>query len=161
MPKSLSSCWTSIIPSIASNSLFEEGKGCTMAIHCWTIPWSLCCLWHQCLLSSKKSAPRMTSHLQVPDWNTSAFCWSTFWCNPPRNVSYKRTFGVPDQGQTLDMWESPTTESALRWQMHHIMPHHILEPTLEVILDHVLGIITMTWIFNPGSWSKSLSLPRN
>ncbi len=74
------------------------------------------------------------------------------WCKLPRKVSYKLTFGVPDQGQTLDMWESQTNESALRWQTHHIVPHHILELTLEVILEltfevileHVLGIKTMT-----------------
>ena len=45
--------------------------------------------------------------------------------------------------------------------MHHIAPHHILELTLEVILEHVLGTKTMTRIFNPGSLSESLSLPRN
>ncbi len=28
--------------------------------------------------------------------------------------------------------------------MRHIAPHHILELTLEVILEHVLGIKTMT-----------------
>ncbi len=37
------------------------------------------------------------------------------WRKPPRKVSNKRTFGTPDQGQTLDVWESQTTESALRW----------------------------------------------
>jgi hypothetical protein len=45
--------------------------------------------------------------------------------------------------------------------MRHIAPRHILELTLEVILEHVLGIKTMTRIFNPGLRSKSLSLPRN
>ncbi len=73
-------------------------------------------------------------------------------CKPPRKVSYKRTFGTPDQGQTLDMWESQTTESALGWHTRHIAPRHtleltlevILELTLEVILEHVLGIKTMT-----------------
>ncbi len=83
------------------------------------------------------------------------------WRKPPRKVSYKCTFGAPDQGQTLGVWKSQTTESALRWQMHHIVPRHILELTLEVILEHVLGIKTMTWIFNPGSHSESFSLPRN
>jgi hypothetical protein len=28
--------------------------------------------------------------------------------------------------------------------MHHSAPHHILELTLKVILEHVLGIKTMT-----------------
>jgi hypothetical protein len=41
------------------------------------------------------------------------------------------------------------------------MPHHNLELTLEVILDHKLGIKIMTLVFSPGSRSKSLSLPRN
>ena len=30
----------------------------------------------------------------------------THWGKLPRKVSYKRTFGVLDQGQTLDVWES-------------------------------------------------------
>ncbi len=70
------------------------------------------------------------------------------WRKPSRKVLYKRTFGTPDQGQTLDMWESQTSESALRWRTRHIVPIHILELTLEVILEvvlkHVLGIKTMT-----------------
>ncbi len=45
--------------------------------------------------------------------------------------------------------------------MRTIVPRHILELTLEVILEHVLGIKTMTLIFNPGSRGESLSLPRN
>jgi hypothetical protein len=77
-------------------------------------------------------------------------CWFFIhggeWRKPPRKVSYNRTFGVPDQGQMLGVWESQTTESALRWQMRHITPHNILELTHEVILEHVLGIKTMTWI---------------
>jgi hypothetical protein len=79
-------------------------------------------------------------------------CWF-FICGgecrkPPRKVLYKRTFGAPDQGQMLDVWESQTIESALRWWTRHIAPHHILELTLEVILEvileHVLGIKTIT-----------------
>ncbi len=74
------------------------------------------------------------------------------WRKPPIKVSYKHTFGVPHQGQTLDVWESQTTESAMGWHMRHIVPCHtleltlevILELTLEVILEHVLGIKTMT-----------------
>jgi hypothetical protein len=41
----------------------------------------------------------------------------------------------------LDVWESQTSESALRWQTHHITPHHILELTLEVILEFTLEVI--------------------
>jgi hypothetical protein len=43
---------------------------------------------------------------------------------PPINVPYKHTFGAPDQGQMLDVWERQTTESALRWRMRHIVPRH-------------------------------------
>jgi hypothetical protein len=45
--------------------------------------------------------------------------------------------------------------------MHYVAPRHILELTLAVILDHKLGIKTMTLVFSPGSHSNSLSLPRN
>ncbi len=75
-----------------------------------------------------------------------SFVW--YWNKPPRKTSYKCTFGAPDQGQTLNVWESQTSESALRWRMRHIAPRHILELTLEVILEiileHVLRIKTMT-----------------
>ncbi len=74
--------------------------------------------------------------------------WTNYWSKLSRKVSYKRTFGTPDQGQMLDVWESQTSESALRWQTRHIVPCHILELTLEVILEvileHVLGIKIMT-----------------
>ncbi len=72
-------------------------------------------------------------------------CWFFIcggrWRKPPRKVLYKRTFGAPDQGQTLDMWESQTTESALRWRTCHIVPRCILELTLEVILEFTLEVI--------------------
>jgi hypothetical protein len=45
--------------------------------------------------------------------------------------------------------------------MRYVAPCHNLELTLEVILEHVLGIKTMALIFNPGSHSNSLSLPKN
>jgi hypothetical protein len=45
--------------------------------------------------------------------------------------------------------------------MRYVAPRHILELTLEVILDHKIGINTMTLVFSPGSRSESLSLPRN
>ncbi len=78
-------------------------------------------------------------------------CWFFIrggkWCKLPRKVLYRRTFGAPDQGQTLDVWESQTTESALRWWTHYIAPRHTLEVVLEVnlkvTLEHVLGIKTM------------------
>jgi hypothetical protein len=61
-----------------------------------------------------------------------------------RKVLYKCTFGTPDQGQMLDVGESPATESALRWQTRYIAPCHNLELTLEGILEHMLGIKTIT-----------------
>jgi hypothetical protein len=60
--------------------------------------------------------------------------------------------------------------------MRHIAPRHTLELTLKIILELTLEVIleltlevilrTCTWdkdhnIFNPGSRSNSLSLPRN
>ncbi len=60
----------------------------------------------------------------------------------PINVPYKRTFGAPDQGQTLDVWESQTTASALRWWTHHIAQRH----NLGYILACGLGVL---WT---GSW---------
>jgi hypothetical protein len=45
--------------------------------------------------------------------------------------------------------------------MRYVAPHHNLEHMLEVILELVLGIKTMTLVFSPGSRSESLSLPRN
>jgi hypothetical protein len=45
--------------------------------------------------------------------------------------------------------------------MRYIARHHILELTLEFILEYVLGIKTMTLILNPGPQSNSLSLPKN
>ena len=79
-------------------------------------------------------------------------CWFFIrggeWRKLPRKVSYKLTFGAPDKVQMRDVWESQTTESALRWRTHHIAPHHtlkvVLEVTLEVILEHVLWLKTVT-----------------
>jgi hypothetical protein len=45
--------------------------------------------------------------------------------------------------------------------MCYVAPRHNLELTLEVILEHMLGIKTMILVFNPGSSSDSLSLPKN
>ncbi len=63
------------------------------------------------------------------------------WRKPPRKVLYKRTFGAPDQGQMLDMWESQTTESALRWCTRHIVPCH----TLGYILGFGSGSQILDW----------------
>ncbi len=63
---------------------------------------------------------------------------------PPRYVPYKGTYvpydgtyGVPDQGQTLDVRESQTAESALRNDWPRIVPRHTLEVVLEVTLEHM------------------------
>jgi hypothetical protein len=53
------------------------------------------------------------------------------------NVPYIRTFGVPDQGQTLDVRESQTAKSALRDDWTRNIPHHTLEVVLEVTLEHM------------------------
>jgi hypothetical protein len=43
-------------------------------------------------------------------------------------VQYDGTFGAPDQGQTLDVWESQTAESGLRNKWIRINPRR--DPTL-------------------------------
>jgi hypothetical protein len=105
--------------------------------------------WGRRKISSVRLSPfQNTNTIIVIAW--VGLSKTKYWRKPPRNVLYKRTFGMPDQGQTLDMWESETTESALRWQTRHIAPCRILELTLEVILevilDHVLGIKIMTFL---------------
>ncbi len=69
---------------------------------------------------------------------------AALWREPPRKVPYKCTFVAPDLGQMLDVWESQTSESALRWWTRYTTPRHILDFTLEVILEHVLRIKIMT-----------------
>jgi hypothetical protein len=56
---------------------------------------------------------------------------------PLINVPYKHTFGMPDQGQMLDVQESQTAESALRDDWTRNIPHHTLEVVLEVSLEHM------------------------
>ncbi len=68
-----------------------------------------------------------------------AFNHKKAWCKLLIKVPYKHTFGAPDQGQMLDVWESQTSESALRWQMRHVMPHHNLELLLKLFLNMCLG----------------------
>ncbi len=53
------------------------------------------------------------------------------------NKPYIRTFGAPDQGQTLDVQESQTAKSALRDDWTRNLPHHTLEVVLEVTLEHM------------------------
>jgi hypothetical protein len=62
-----------------------------------------------------------------------------FWhcCKPLINVQYINTFGAPDQGQTLDVRQSQTAESALRDDWTRNVPHHALEVVLEIILEHM------------------------
>ncbi len=59
-------------------------------------------------------------------------------CHKPLiNLPHIRTFGAPDQGQTLDVQESQTAESALRDDWTWNVPCHALEDVLEVILEHM------------------------
>ncbi len=112
------------------------------------------------LLRSRLLVTKLTTRVtsQALKWETISYLYCFFfliephwffirggkWCKLPRKVLHKCTFGARDQGQMLEVWESQTTESALGWHMRHIAPPHILELTLEVILEHVLGIKTMT-----------------
>jgi hypothetical protein len=45
--------------------------------------------------------------------------------------------------------------------MRYVAPRHVLELTLEVILDHKIEIKDHDLVFSPGSRSESSSLPRN
>ncbi len=69
------------------------------------------------------------------------------WCKPPRKVSYKCTFGAPDQVQMLDVWESQTTESALRWRAPYRSTSYSWSCSWSYSWiyswTHVLGIKTM------------------
>ncbi len=59
-------------------------------------------------------------------------------CRKPLiNVPYIGTFGVPDQGQTLDVQESQTAKSVHRDDWTRNVPHHTLEVALEVTLEHM------------------------
>ncbi len=77
-----------------------------------------------------------------------------------RKVSYKRTFGMPDQGQTLvrvrepDHWvSSEMTDAPYRATSYSWSCSWSYSWTCAWDKDHD--------IFNPGSHSNSLSLPRN
>ncbi len=47
------------------------------------------------------------------------FGW--IWCKPLRKVSYKHTFGTPNHGQMLDVWDDIQQMSTLRWRWHSYM----------------------------------------
>ncbi len=80
-------------------------------------------------------------------WATWFFICRGKWCKPPKKVSYKCTFGAPDQGQKLDVWESQTTESALRWQAPYCSTSYSWSSSWSYSWSyswtHVLGIKTM------------------
>jgi hypothetical protein len=60
--------------------------------------------------------------------------WTRKECRKPlKNVPYIHTFGMPDQGQMLDVQESQTAKSALRDDWTRNIPHH----TLEVVLLNI------------------------
>jgi hypothetical protein len=52
-------------------------------------------------------------------------------------VPYGGTYGTHDQGQTLDVQEGQTAESALRDDWTRNVSHYTLEVVLEVILEHM------------------------
>ncbi len=98
------------------------------------------------------------------------YAWIWRWRRPPRYVPYNGTFvpydgtyGPPDQGQMLDVWESQTTESALRWRARHVT---ILDRTTSQswigswirpgsLVKRVLWTMTTSW--NDRSWSYARS----
>ncbi len=71
-------------------------------------------------------------------WDVLIMIASVSFCRKPLiSVPYTHTFGLPDQGQMLDVRESQTAESALRDDWTWNVPHHTLEVVLEVILKHM------------------------
>ncbi len=82
--------------------------------------------------------------------------WLTSTCHkPPRYVPYKGTYvpyngtyGTSNQGQTLDVWGSQTTESALRWlALYHSTSYSwscSWSYSWSYSWTHVLRIMTMT-----------------
>ncbi len=77
-------------------------------------------------------------------WSLYLIFFTCFCRKPPRYVPckgtyvpYDGTYGTPDQGQTLDVREGQTTESALRDDWIWNIPHHTLEVVLEVLLEHM------------------------
>ncbi len=86
--------------------------------------WYLSCAWLHSRYTggyNKEDASRRTS---INSFDiASHFHSNRRWCCKPPSyvpykgtyVLYKGTFGAPDQGQMLDVWESQTTGSALRW----------------------------------------------
>ncbi len=124
----------------------------------YQITWPMTYLWYMVY-------QRAFNHVKTPKTRVLAYCR-----RPPRYVPYKGTFvpydgtyGAPDQGQTLDVWESQTTESALRWRMRHVT---ILDRTMSQswigswirpgsLVKRVLRTMTTSW--NDRSWSYARS----
>ncbi len=128
----------------------------------WNVPkplliWCLFCpleTWSRhCTMSSRILIQVSLSICLCIHWDILlSLLASTFWllgveclivrlcsCRMPLiNVPYKRTFGTPDQGQMLDVWESQTAESALRDDWPRNVPPHTLEDVLEVALEVIL-----------------------
>ncbi len=83
-----------------------------------------------------------------PSGQSRTLLHTWFCCKLPKKVSYICTFDAPDKGQLLDMWESQTTESALRWWAPDCSTSYSWSCSWSYSWSyswtHVLGIKTMT-----------------
>ncbi len=74
---------------------------------------------HTCHITSTQLRDYLFS---IKVFSSLSPCWFFIhggkWRKPLRKVSYRRTFGMPDQGQMLDVWGDIQQMSTLRWQWH-------------------------------------------
>ncbi len=71
------------------------------------------------------------------------------WRTPPRKVSYKHTFGAPDQGQMLDVW---------RWHLADVntevavTPGVTTSPRKDTLNTQNISIGICANLWDPTSW---------
>ncbi len=94
---------------------------------CWALDEHLTDVSTYVQISEQKAQTYATKlYLTIYKWTQeNRMCSSltkdaTAWCKPHRKVLYKRTFCVPDQGQTLDVWQMMST---LWWRFTDSPPH--------------------------------------
>ncbi len=79
-----------------------------------------------------------------------------FWGSdkPLRKVLYKWTFGMPDQGQTLDVWGDIQQISTLRWRWHSYVEKSPPQPGIKSLTDKdIIGGISATILVHT-DWNK-------
>jgi hypothetical protein len=134
--------WMRVVPparSSLSKSMKHSSHGNSNRVKMQTPAITLWFL-EQCLLGFFILEKQLTSQdmfLIRSELSITAYLFlvlyrSTSCHKPPRYVPYKGTyvsydgtFGMPDQGQMLNVWESQTAKSALRNDWPRIVPRHM------------------------------------